>query len=226
VDPTRTTVAREEYARALRKLPSEARREIEDIIVSSPVIDESVLDEVKKIIDRHLNADDLIDRFTFLLWKRGSDFAIAQLKKAGLEIVIPSLLGVVDEETLNQLKNIQLDLVKGLSEDMKKQVAFQLRDGLLKGESPRQLAERIKKITDSMRNRAEKIARTETIRIFNTAAVDRYKKAGIKKWKWLAAMDERTCPICGPRHNKTFNITDDPPPAHPNCRCTVVAIIQ
>lgn len=223
-DPTRTTVARSEYARALKRLPVEARREIERIITNTPFIDESVLEEVKKIIDRHVaeGGEDAIKRFTPLLWQRGSDFAVAKLKQSGVEVMIPSLLGVVDEETLTHLENLQLDLVKGLSDDLKKQVAFQLREGLLKGESMRQLTERVKEVTRSARYKAERIARTETIRVFNTAAVDRYEKAGIQRWRWYAAMDERTCHICGPRHDKVFKMGDPAPPAHPGCRCAVV----
>jgi len=69
---------------------------------------------------------------------------------------------------------------------------------------------------------------SETTRVFNMAALNRYEKAGIKKWRWLTALDERTCPVCMEKHGKVFSDPAQLPPhaSHPNCRCTIVPYIE
>lgn len=39
---------------------------------------------------------------------------------------------------------------------------------------------------------------------------------------WLTSRDELVCAVCGPRHNQARgNGWDEPPPAHPRCRCAL-----
>jgi|Deesub1362B_J571_1020462.scaffolds.fasta_scaffold00781_2 SPP1 gp7 family putative phage head morphogenesis protein len=230
-DPTRTKTLREEFARFLRKLPDNARKRVEEILQTAYHIDESVIEQIKQIVGEEMGskAAEIIDRYTWLFWQRGAEFASRQLKKFGIELLIPPTLSIIDEETVNQLKNIQLDLIKGLSEETKKALTFQLREGLLKGESVRELTKRVQEVTGDAKWKAERIARTEATRVFNTAAMDRYKRAGVRYYKYLAAMDQRTCPRCARNYGKIFKI-DDPnaprPPCHPNCRCCLSPVVK
>lgn len=227
-DPTRTKTLREEFARILRKLPDNVRRRVEEILQTDR-INESTIEQIKQIIDEEMSkAGKITDRYTWLFWQRGAEFASRQLKRFGIELLIPPTFSVIDEETVNQLKNLQLELIKGLSEETKKALAFQLRDGLMKGDSIRELTKRVQKVTKDAKWKAERIARTESTRVFNTAAIDRYQRAGIKRYRVLEANDERTCRTCMLYHNRIFRF-DDPaaprPPFHPNCRGTVVPVI-
>lgn len=75
--------------------------------------------------------------------------------------------------------------------------------------------------------RAELIAQTEI-----TRAADRGQQAFVDELRrnnrglildefWETSNDEFVCPICGPRHNQRRGTNwDEPPPAHPRCRCT------
>jgi len=75
--------------------------------------------------------------------------------------------------------------------------------------------------------RPNTIARTETVRAANKGLIKTYKKNDIKKVKWLAAVSERTCEICNALHGQVFDInTVSPPPIHPRCRCSLLAIIK
>ena len=47
-----------------------------------------------------------------------------------------------------------------------------------------------------------------------------YKECGVKKYRYLAALDSRTCPI------SEMKIGVNCPPMHPECRCTTVAAIE
>ena len=46
-----------------------------------------------------------------------------------------------------------------------------------------------------------------------------YKKAGVKKVRWIAEDDYKTCGVCRELDNKVFPIDEVPPKQHHNCRC-------
>jgi SPP1 gp7 family putative phage head morphogenesis protein len=76
--------------------------------------------------------------------------------------------------------------------------------------------------------RAERIAVTETTRIFSEAeatAADATPELEVKRWD--TAFDDLVCPICEPLNGRVVDKDDefeqglDKPPAHVNCRCGV-----
>jgi len=95
------------------------------------------------------------------------------------------------------------------------------------------------RITDVIGNadRAEVIARTETMRASNQGQIEAWDQAleaglitGEEKKEWIVTPDDRLCPICEPLDGKTVALSEgfdvdgdeiDGPPAHPNCRCTI-----
>lgn len=228
-DPTRTRILREEFARALKKLPDSARKRILELIEGG--IDEETISQIKAIITAEMGearAKPIIEKFTSQAFIRGSNKALKDLKKVGFEIVVPEGITVLDMETYEALVNMSLDLVKGLTEETKKKMAFEIRQSLLKGEGTREIAARIRSVANMAKSRADMIARTETIRAFNTAAEKRYKLAGVKKYQFIAAKEERTCMRCLSHDGKIYRFDDagaPKPPLHPRCRCTIVPVI-
>ena len=73
-------------------------------------------------------------------------------------------------------------------------------------------------------NNARRLVRTETARIQNRATQDRYKEAGFTKYRILAEPD--CCEVCADLQTQVFDIDDLVLPAHPNCRCAMVAITE
>lgn len=80
--------------------------------------------------------------------------------------------------------------------------------------------------------RAQMIAVTEMSRALNTSTVDNYGTFGVEKVEWLA-IDTGTCEICpaneaqGPIPiGEMFESGDTEPPAHPNCRCTILPVVD
>ncbi|MBD5603543.1 MAG: minor capsid protein [Candidatus Eremiobacteraeota bacterium] len=74
------------------------------------------------------------------------------------------------------------------------------------------------------------VARTETARAQNAGTLDGYRSAGLSRVIWVTANDERVCPICRPLDGAVADLGEPFPgtdfnagPAHPNCRCTLVA---
>lgn len=86
-------------------------------------------------------------------------------------------------------------------------------------------------------NRADLIARTETMKASNAgqaAAWDQAVEEGVltgeETQEWITTPDDRLCPICEPMDGKQaplggfFDVDGDQvdgPPAHPRCRCTI-----
>lgn len=88
-------------------------------------------------------------------------------------------------------------------------------------------------------SRARAIARTEITHASNYASVEAWKQSEVVESKeWFTALDERTCDECIPLHGKVidldgkFNNDDNifanagEPPAHVNCRCTLLPVIK
>ena len=106
------------------------------------------------------------------------------------------------------------------------------------------------------RTRAERIARTEVTRAYAEGALAGYRDSGVvNRIEWRTSNDERVCPICGPlgghQMDENGNVQESnlddiaglqsglqvvsfalgsetfgPPPAHPNCRCWIVPVID
>ena len=221
-----------EFARQLKRLSTSARHRIEFMLKTANKIDDDLIAEIQQVLEQELGAEQarrFIERYTPIFWERGAEFAGRMLKKYGIEVRIPSqMFQILDKETLDQLQNLQLDLVKSLTEDQKKKVALKIREGLLTGKNTRDIVKDTLEVIDETKWKLERIVRTETARVFNLAAYDRYQKAGIKKWRWLTALDERVCPVCMEKHGRVFSDPSQLPPhaSHPSCRCTCVPYIE
>jgi SPP1 gp7 family putative phage head morphogenesis protein len=123
--------------------------------------------------------------------------------------------------------------LKGITNAMDQQISRVLAEGLSQGwgvqEMARKINDRVQKIGIS---RARTLARTETVRAFNEAAIMEYKSAeGIIGEpifdKWFTAADERVRSTHAVRHNKVF--THEQALSligEPNCRCTLVPFIE
>lgn len=97
---------------------------------------------------------------------------------------------------------------------------------LYQNASPNDIKKAIMKDFNISYNSADRLIRTETSKFFNSAAEDSYKSAGITQIEWLTEEDDRTCEICGPLDGKKFPIGTMNAPAHVNCRCTILPVIE
>ena len=76
-------------------------------------------------------------------------------------------------------------------------------------------------------SRADALARTEIAHIQTQAADQRYKDYGIQEVEIWADKDERRCEHCGKLHQTRYKVGAALPiPAHPNCRCCVIPVVD
>ena len=110
------------------------------------------------------------------------------------------------------------------------------------------LTGRVKKAYEELRGyQAERIARTEALKASNRATEMAYRQSGVVKGKgWLSAPG--CCPFCAEMDGRVMGLGQNffekgdsfevgggvkkldyedivTPPLHPNCRCTLVAIL-
>ena len=101
-------------------------------------------------------------------------------------------------------------------------------EGVRTGESPEKIARRIRKDFGSTAYEAKRLVNTEMARVASEAALEVYRNSGVvKKVMWMATLETNTCEYCGNLDGKKFEIDDIPKiPAHPNCRCCYVPVID
>jgi SPP1 gp7 family putative phage head morphogenesis protein len=238
-DPTQSKTLRESYRRDLIRLFASYRRDALVALkqstdptarmMAAADIDLIGLDEQLRGLGAALvtkgvpiTREHVISNYT-----AGTGFGTKQLNRIGVEAVIGE--GPADWRVIDSLKVRNLTALRGVSDEMNKQIIRELSDGIQKGESMPKLAKRISGRVDSIgKTRATTMARTETLTAFNQGAELRYSQAGVETLQWLSAHDPpRVCEECLALDGTTFRVKSNHPrpPIHPNCRCTVIPVL-
>ena len=144
---------------------------------------------------------------------------------------------VTNPEAVDWVKKHAADTVKNVSQTTREAIRDLVEDAFEEQFDVDDLAEKIEELIGDA-DRAETIARTETLRASNEGQSqlwDQAKDAGLltgdEQQEWIVTPDDRLCPICEPMDGETVPLNGkfrlntgedvDSPPAHPNCRCTV-----
>jgi SPP1 gp7 family putative phage head morphogenesis protein len=132
-----------------------------------------------------------------------------------------------DKRALSVLQARSLTGLQGITDEMSKSIMQEITDGMLRGDSPRDVARAISDRVDAIGiTRAKALARTETMKAYNTGATQRFAQRGVEEQEWCAAASERTCSYCLSMDGRKFPIDDSPDmPGHVNCRCCWLPVI-
>jgi hypothetical protein len=130
---------------------------------------------------------------------------------------------LVNERASAWASNYSFELVRGITETTKRQLQRAI-SAYFAGQTRGQLEERIRRWFSPVR--AEMIAVTEVTRaaaMGEMTAFEELKAQGIEMGiVWQTNRDELVCPICAPRNGKKRGDGwQEPPPAHPRCRCWI-----
>lgn len=104
-----------------------------------------------------------------------------------------------------------------------------LAQAFIRGDSIDKTTQLMSKRLNVSYSNAARIVRTETAHMVGEATFDGYKASGVvKKYQFLATLDNRTSTVCQSMDLKVFKISEkvvgvNYPPLHPNCRSTTVA---
>jgi len=137
-------------------------------------------------------------------------------------------------ERLDFLEKYTFDNIKGMNDDIADKLRGELQRAFMNLESIDKIKDRVKKVMDVSVDRARMIARTEMNRAENMGHIDGARQSGLKLMKqWDAHLDKRTSPICRSLNGKKIPMDSkfkyqgqdfDSPPAHPNCRSTLIFV--
>ena len=139
-----------------------------------------------------------------------------------------------NEDRLQTLQKYVFDNIKGMNGDIADKLRQVVSRGVINLDPISVIQEEVKKVMDVGIDRARMIARTEMVRAQNMGHIDAARQTGLKLVKrWDAHLDARTSPVCRALDGKTVGMDEkfiyqgqefDAPPAHPNCRSTLIFI--
>ena len=125
-----------------------------------------------------------------------------------------------DQDAIKYISDYTFDNIKGMTEDLANDLRQELQRGFMNGESIDNLTKRVKGVFDTSENRAETIARTETMRAHHFGKLSAYQQSGVKAKKWLLWTDDhRTSEITKALHKK-YGSEDQAIPLDQNFKCT------
>ena len=119
-------------------------------------------------------------------------------------------------------------LLTELGTEAAEAVEAALLRGVAIGYSPRRTAKAIRDALGGSLHRALTIARTEHLRAYRTATLERFRLAGdtiLRGWQWRASPSSRTCPLCLAMDGREFGL-DEPFASHANCRCSPIPLVR
>lgn len=128
-------------------------------------------------------------------------------------------------EKVQLLAGRAFDELKGVTSDMSLRMSRVLTDGLVRGESPRDIASSMEDEVDVSSSRALTIARTEIVRAHAEGQLVAMKNLGVEEVgvavEWSTAEDELVCEECEPLQGVVMKLEEAEGmlPRHPNCRC-------
>lgn len=137
------------------------------------------------------------------------------------------VMRLLQQEMPRWTDSLQVGLFTG-RQAIQRQLAAAAAQGLSVDQQVRALRNTLG-LVDRQRNDIRRLVRTEMQRAANDVALETYARNRdvVKAVQYLATLDNRVCPLCGPQHNKVYTLTpsgslpSDAPriPRHPNCRC-------
>ena len=106
-----------------------------------------------------------------------------------------------------------------------------LSRGFIRGDSLDRMTKEFAKRMGVSESRAATLIHTESAHIAAEAAEQGYRETGVQSYRFEAALDLKTCAVCGALDQREFPLAEHEtginyPPLHPRCRCTTVPVTE
>lgn len=246
-DPTKTKILIRSYEQQIRKLITRFWKNVKPRILemysenktrveeSSTYVERekkqlSAVTDIETVLDTYeyqyiqTMLKPVIEKYTRHVYEKAGAKATREIQRLGFEVHFDLLPR--DYEAISVMVDHQFAELRNVSGFMKKELLRVLSTGMLEGQSVQKMGKALQERVNISKKRASMIVRTETIRSYNSAAANQYKKAGVTQWRWITAFDDRTCDVCAGYDGQVFQFGDPQPPAHPNCRCSIAAVVE
>lgn len=170
------------------------------------------------------------------------DWQVRTIKESlgfDLDMVVPAVRAVVKATKATSFAGSTLDQwFDSLSRSTQRGIMTAVNRGIVEGETTDQIIRRIRGtkalnytdgVFETTRRQAETIARSTVNHVTNQARTELFKDNAdiIEGLKWVSTLDSRTSWICAGLDGKVFPLDKGQrPPAHPNCRSTMTAVLK
>ena len=106
-----------------------------------------------------------------------------------------------------------------------------LSRGFVRGDSLDRMTKEFTQRMGVSESRAATLIHTESAHMAAEAAEQGYRETGIRSYRFEAALDLKTCSVCGALDQREFPLAEHEtginyPPLHPRCRCTTVPVTE
>lgn len=106
-----------------------------------------------------------------------------------------------------------------------------LSRGFVRGDSLDRMTKEFTQRMGVSESRAATLIHTESAHMAAEAAEQGYRETGIRSYRFEAALDLKTCAVCGALDQREFPLAEretgiNYPPLHPRCRCTTVPVTE
>lgn len=104
----------------------------------------------------------------------------------------------------------------------------ELRNGLIQGIHPRELARRFRQHYGGSAKDTERLMVTEMRRLQTSVQKESFERNGFREYTFITTGDERVCEDCDALNGQHFKVSEmqpgeNAPPMHPSCRCSTAA---
>lgn len=177
--------------------------------------------------------DDVARELSGILARLSKERAAAALRyvQADVDPDFARLLDQANQRAVDWANHRVGNLITEVSQTTRQAVNTLVGDATAEGLTNRELAERLAGSFDFSDARALVIARTESANAEIAGTLVGYRESGVVQGKAWSA-DGEACDICQALDGETvalesnFSNGTDGPPAHPNCRCSVVPVLE
>ncbi len=189
-------------------------------------------------------SQELINPVNFVIakaWMKANSDIVNQIKFPGQMIPF-------DKRVMNIMAKNSFGFIEKYASGQEASLRLALTNGITQGDSISTISQEIREHFKLTAAKSEQIARTEVVKAYNQGARTSMQNAGVKKYKWVTAGDERvrhshqllngrefefgkkgTIPF--KVNGKTFQIPRSPIPGQLgdasldiNCRCSIIAV--
>lgn len=160
--------------------------------------------------------------------KDGALESLANMVGAGFDIDVEEAASYLAEQWARNYGGV---MIKQVTQSTREGVANIIANGMKSGETNETIARTIRESYTLSHERSVLIARTETAYADVAGNVATYTEAGVESKRWVLGSD--SCEVCVGNasvgvipFNDIFPSGDFAPPAHPNCTCDIIPVLE
>ena len=151
----------------------------------------------------------------------------------GIDVNDKSGITVMDNMALKQLKETvwsgthYSQRIWNNTNNLAIRAKEKLTDMIAIGKLPEEVKRELREEFNVSARVADRLIRTESSHIFNTASMERYEEAGVEQVEILIEDDDSICDDCKELDGQIYDIDKAPVlPLHPNCRCCYMPVVK